>query len=330
MHVLIANNLPIPALKYGGTERDIWWLGKELVRRGHKVTYLVPAGSSCPFADIIFYDPSKSVSTQVPRSVDIVHSHFHLNEEMPKPFLVSMHGYIRQGATYHRNTNFMSKRHAELHHCSAFVYNGLDPADYGTFDAHSKRSHLLFLGIITRVEKNFNAAIRIASEARKKLAVIGGSRLTLRDAYNHIHFYGSPNVRFYGIIGGEKKNVVIGRSSALLFPVTWDEPLGLALIESMYHGCPVIGTPYGSLPEIVNSDVGFLSASMKDLIEAAKDHSQFSRKRCHDYVMSKFTSRQMTDNYLIMYERILSGEYINPAEPYFTPDSFTEKYPLLN
>ncbi len=52
MHILIVNGTPIPALRYGGTERVIWDLGKALVAAGHRVSYLVPAGSSCPFAPV--------------------------------------------------------------------------------------------------------------------------------------------------------------------------------------------------------------------------------------------------------------------------------------
>ena len=317
MHILIASDLPIPALKYGGTERVIWWLGKELVRRGHKVTYLVPADSFCPFGDVLLYDANLPLSRQVPESVDIVHANFPVREQMSKPYIVTMHGYITKGAIFDRNTVFVSKRHAELHHSTAFVHNGLDPDEYGRFDASSRRSHLLFLAAIWRVEKNLPGAIRIAKKAKQKLYIIGGSKFSL-----------SRRIRYVGVIGGEEKNNIIRGSSALLFPVTWDEPFGLALIESMYHGCPVIGTPYGSLPEIVTKDVGILSSSMNELVAASREHSQFSRQRCHDYVMGNFTSVQMTDKYLSLYEKVISGEFLNDLEPHFEAESFTEKYPI--
>jgi glycosyltransferase involved in cell wall biosynthesis len=317
MRILIANNLPIPALKYGGTERVIWWLGKELVRRGHSITYLVPPGSSCPFGEIRLYDPALPLGQQIPESIDIVHSNFPIEGRMPKPYIITMHGYITKGATFDRNTVFVSKRHAELHHALAFNYNGLDPDEYGAFDAASSRSYLLFLAAIDRIEKNLSGAIRIARKARQRLEIIGGSKFTL-----------SRRIHYHGMIGGEEKNTILRHTSALLFPVTWDEPFGLALIEALYHGCPVIGTPYGALPEIVASDVGVLSTSMKELVAAAKDHSKFDRKKCHDYVMVHFTSRQMTDRYLSFYEKVIAGEYLNPSDPFFTAESFTEKYPI--
>ena len=56
----------------------------------------------------------------------------------------------------------------------------------------------------------------------------------------------------------------------MIFPVRWHEPFGLAIVESLYFGCPVFGTPYGSLPEIVAPDVGVLSARASDLAEAVR------------------------------------------------------------
>ncbi len=317
MDILIANNLPIPALKYGGTERVIWWLGKELARRGHKVTYLVPQGSSCPFAEIIYYDSSLPLSKQIPEYIDVVHSNFPIREELAKPYIVTMHSYEPKGGTFDQNTVFVSKRHAELHHSNFFVYNGLDPDEYGTFDTSCPRSDLLFLAAINRIEKNVKGAIDIARQAKRKLSIIGGSKFNL-----------NWRVKYHGLIGGEEKNNILRTTSALLFPVTWDEPFGLALIESLYHGCPVIATPYGSLPEIISKDVGVLSTSMQELVATAKDHSHFSRQHCHDYVMEHFTSKQMTDKYLLYYETVLSGNHLNKSEPYFSADSFTEKYPI--
>lgn len=318
MHILIANNLPIPALKYGGTERVIWWLGKELHRRGHRITYLVSEGSTCPFADIIPYDRNTSFISQIPKGVDVVHSNFPIREEMSRPYIVTIHGYDPKGATYDRNTVFVSRRHAQLHHSNAFVYNGLDPEEYGTFDPTVKKERLLFLAAVNRLEKNLKGAIKITKKARKHLEVIGGKKGNF-----------SHRIHYHGLLGGHEKNAILQTSSALLFPVTWDEPFGLALIEAMYHGCPVIGTPYGSLPEVVSKDTGILSASMNELVAAAKDHSRYDRMRCHDHVMQYFTSVQMADAYLDLYKRVLDGEELNSADPYFTRESFIENYPII-
>ena len=80
MKILIVNNTVIPALAYGGTERVIWYLGKELVKLGHKVDYLVKKGSRCSFAEKIhFIDEQRKIEEQIPTGYDIVHFNFNVN-----------------------------------------------------------------------------------------------------------------------------------------------------------------------------------------------------------------------------------------------------------
>ena len=70
MNILIAHNSKIPAFKYGGIERVIWYLGEELVKLGHKITYLVPEGSFCEFADVIAIDLNQAIDNQIPEHID--------------------------------------------------------------------------------------------------------------------------------------------------------------------------------------------------------------------------------------------------------------------
>jgi len=77
----------------------------------------------------------------------------------------------------------------------------------------------------------------------------------------------------------------------LLFPVLWNEPFGIALIESLYFGCPVIGTPYGSLPELIPKEVGFLSSKKDELVIAVKNIDAYDRTTCNRYVMDNFYFR---------------------------------------
>ena len=65
MHILIVNNTSIPVTKYGGTERVIWWLGKQLVQMGHQVSYLVAAGSHCDFAKVYVLNSSTPFNKQI-------------------------------------------------------------------------------------------------------------------------------------------------------------------------------------------------------------------------------------------------------------------------
>ena len=55
MNVLIFHNSVLPVTKYGGSERIIWWLGKELNKMGHKVTFLTAQGTRSDFAKVLIY-----------------------------------------------------------------------------------------------------------------------------------------------------------------------------------------------------------------------------------------------------------------------------------
>jgi glycosyltransferase involved in cell wall biosynthesis len=130
-------------------------------------------------------------------------------------------------------------------------------------------------------------------------------------------FTASSKVKFFGMIGGSKKINLISQSKGLIFPVLWNEPFGLALTESLYLGCPIFGTPYGSLPELITEKFGYLSSSKEELSRAIKNHNSFNRKFISDYAAEKFNSAIMAESYLKKYETILSGKTLNQSAPSF-------------
>ncbi|MBC7886713.1 MAG: glycosyltransferase [Ferruginibacter sp.] len=312
MHILIVNNSVIPALKYGGTERVIWWLGKMLVKMGHKVSYLVAKGSYCPFADVYELNHAVAFNSQVPASVDIVHLLSGNNEKPVKPYIITMQGNLNEAADLDSNTVFVSRNHAGRYGSDSFVYNCLDVEDYGKPDLTSKRHYVHFLADAAWRVKNVSAAIKIAREASVPLQVIGGVRFNFNMG---IRLTFDPNTRFRGMKGGEEKNTIINGSKGLLFPVLWNEPFGIAIVESLYFGCPVIGTPYGSLTELVPAEVGFLSAKKDELVNAVKNIDVYDRTVCHRYVMDNFTADKMTFQYLALYEKVMNGEHLNAIAP---------------
>jgi glycosyltransferase involved in cell wall biosynthesis len=311
MHVAIVHNAVIPAPKYGGTERVIIWLGKQLVALGHKVTYIVPAGSSCSFADIVHLNPEISLNKIIPESVDVVHIHCGVNELPTKPYIVTLHGNTNEVYDIDRNTVFVSKNHAARFGSDVFVHNGLAVEDYGK-PSFNKKKYVHFLGDAAWRVKNVKGAIHIATKAKIPLHVLGGVRFNFNQG---IRLTFNPSIHFHGMVGGEQKNRLLDQSSGFLFPIRWHEPFGIAIIESLYFGCPVFATPYGSLPEIVHTEVGFLSTKSNELIEAIKNIHQFDGKKCHQYVMEHFTNVQMTNSYIKLYEKVLNGENLNKQHP---------------
>ncbi len=305
MHVLIVNNTRIPALKYGGTERDIWHQGDELVKMGHQVSYLVAAGSHCPFAsNMLDYNPKIPLDAQIPDWADVVHVHFPIREPLSKPYMVTVHGNGQVGEVYDLNTVFVSRNHAARHNSTAFVYNGLGLDEYGPINLQQKRKHLLFLAKISRREKNLSGARRIARYINEPLKVLGGRRLDFR-----------KGISYAGMVGGTEKAALLNDSKALLFPVRWHEPLGLAILEALLFGMPVFGTPYGSLPELISPERGFLSTNALEIAEAARDYGSYDAQKCHQFIADQFTARHMTVEYLKLFEKVMNGEALNPTPP---------------
>ncbi|PYF74157.1 glycosyltransferase [Pedobacter nutrimenti] len=312
MKILIVNNTKIPAAKYGGTERVIWWLGKELNRQGHEVTYLVGAGSECPFAKVLIFDPVADINAQVPDDIDVVHFNYQMPGFTKKPYLVTVHGNPAYGEILDQNCAFVSSNHAERYGSAVYVHHGLDPEDYPKPDLNAKRFYTHFLAKAAWRIKNVQGAIDIATHSNNRLVVMGGSRLNFKMGFR---FTPNLNVSFHGMVDNEEKSAVMKNSKALLFPVLWNEPFGIAIIESLYFGCPVFGTPYGSLPELVPAEFGLLSNSKAVLTEGLKAVGQFNNQHCHEYVLDVFSLEKMAKSYLKLYEIVLNGQKLNSKAP---------------
>lgn len=313
MHILIVNNTSIPVQQYGGTERVIWWLGKELVKRGHQVSYLVGPGSYCDFATgVNILNHAIPFNQQIPLGVDLVHLNCKVNEQPNIPYIFTLHGNTNDQNPMDINTVFVSKNHASRYGSASYVHNGIDPADYGDPGLNQKRNYFHFLGDGAWRVKNLRGAIKIAQNAKIKFRVIGGKRFNFNQG---IRLTFDPRIQFEGLIGGIAKNNLLKGSKGLIFPVLWNEPFGLSIVESLYFGCPVFGTPYGSLKEIIQPIIGLTSNSLSRLVEAVQNADQFDPKICHEYVMENFTSIQMTNAYLSKYETVLSGHQLNDTAP---------------
>jgi len=312
LHILLVYNRKIPVLRYGGTGRDVWYLGKELAGMGHRITFLAGKGSACDFAEVRVLDPGQPLALQIPASADLVHSHIPVWEPLPKPYMITLHGNSSLRKDFDINTTFISRDHARRFGSEVFVYNGLGLEEYGKPRFDVKRSYVHFLGKAAWKVKNLKGCIRIAREAGIPLRVLGGHRVNLKMGFRITL---DPRVRFEGMVGGTKKNALINGSRALLFPVRWHEPMGLSVVESLYFGCPVFGTPYGALPEIVTPEFGFLSDRKSELVRALEHVDTYDRRRCHEYVCDTFSSLQMARNFLPLYEQVLNGIPLNPKPP---------------
>jgi hypothetical protein len=313
MHIVLAIDRKIPVFSYGGTERVIWYLGQELVQMGHKVTFLATEGSTCPFATMIIRQKELPLEKQLPVDADVIHFNYFPEGEIPKPYVVTLHGNKNDQVPLDPNTIFVSSQHASRFGSNAFVYNGMNWNDYGKPDFRSARGAYHFLGNAAWRVKNVRGAISaILRTPSEKMDVLGGSRLNIKMGFR---FTISPRIRFHGMVGGEQKLNLLKHSRALVFPVLWHEPFGLAITESMYFGAPVFGTPYGSLPELVSAEVGTLTTRSEELTDAILASADFSAGRCHQRAADLFNARQMAAKYLMYYEQVLNGKTINTSAP---------------
>ncbi len=315
MNILIVDTGVIPVNLYGGTERVIWGLGKELAKLGHKVSFLVKQGSYSDFASVIHIDENKPILEQIANDYDVIHFNFHPSgiENLRTPYIITKHGNSNDLEELDSNTVFVSKNHASRYNSNSYVYNGLDWSEYSTPELKNKRTYFHFLGNAAWRVKNISGAIDVIKQTKtERMKVLGGVRFNFKMG---IRFTFSPKVHFEGMVGGKKKFELLNGSKGLIFPVKWHEPFGLAMIESLYYGCPVFGTPYGSLPELVTEDVGYLSNNSEELAEAVLNYNNYSRQRCHEYVVENFNSKKMALEYLAKYEKVISGDKLNTNPP---------------
>jgi glycosyltransferase involved in cell wall biosynthesis len=109
---------------------------------------------------------------------------------------------------------------------------------------------------------------------------------------------------------------IIRSCDAMIFPVRWHEPFGIAIIEAMSQGLPVIGSPYGSLPELITKDTGFIVKDHQELDAVLKNPGQlFNSKTIRKYVEDNFAIKKHAESYLALYEKVITGVELNQKEP---------------
>jgi glycosyltransferase involved in cell wall biosynthesis len=300
MHVALYVHSLLPVRGYGGTQRVVVWLARGLAELGHRVTLLALRGSRVPEAHVVELDPKiPDLGSFIPRSADILHAHTPLSRAPRHPHVFTLHGNLRAGATAPHSTIFLSADHARRHGGTAFVYNGIDPAEY--IFRPDKQGYDLFLGRLHSV-KGYRWAIEGAQRSGKRLIVAGGWRPSLR-----------PSLRYAGSVDGQRKAALLARADCLWMPALWDEPFGLTLIEAMMSGTPVLGTRRGALPEIVSPQVGALGDTLDELVELRASVAERRPEHCRERAERWFGHRRMAQEYVRVYQYYLATGSLPPG-----------------
>jgi len=302
MHIVLIHNAVVPPRKYGGTERVLDWLGKALVKLGQRVSLIAQPGSFIPGVELIplSAQDGDSWKNQIPSSADLLHLWATPREPLPYPFVVTIEGNGKEQELFHPNTIFVSAKHAVNHGSTHFVYNGIDPDDYEWLP--EKENFAVFLAKASWKVKNLAGAIEIARNAQIPLHVLGSRDWPFNLQKKLPAWRG---VKYHGMVDDQEKRKILKMAKVLLFPVLWEEPFGIAITEALASGCGVLGTPYGSLPEIITPEVGYLGTKADDLISALKTR-QWNPEACRQRVYQGFTHLQMASKYLGYYQNIMS------------------------
>ena len=299
MHITLFWHDRLPVKGYGGTQRVVVWLARGLAELGHEVSLIAGPGSRVPAARLVPVEVKTmrtagfNPAAHMPAGTDILHSFVPIPKLLDLPYVWTQEGNFQPGRTPPPRTIFVSANHAERNGSRAFVYNGIDPAEF-TFQA-DKDDYDFFIGRLHR-EKGYQLAIEAARRSGRQLVLAGGWRPTLR-----------RGTRFIGSVDGAEKARWLAGARCLWMPAQWNEPFGLTLAEALMSGTPVLGTHYGSLPEIVTPDVGILADTVDDLVEAAEViDARRNPEACRARAECWFTHRVMAEEYVRFYRQMLA------------------------
>ncbi|TSC76516.1 MAG: group 1 glycosyl transferase [Parcubacteria group bacterium Gr01-1014_31] len=328
--------LPIPPRRQGGTEWIVAHQADGLVDRGYPVTLLAVAGSTTRARLIpvitrgVSDYPLRLDSMEASRKLrlemtalglaaehlrqnrfDLVFNHarggellYPLLRQMGVPMVTVLHLPV-----FSENAKFLAGQRAPLvsisnHERRAFprlnyvatVYNGVNTK---TFSFNAKpRDYLLMMTTIGE-HKNTLDGIVAAKRARRKLIIAGKIR-------DHAYFAAKikprldgRTVRYLGEVGLKEKIRLYRNASALLFPVVWEEPFGLVMIESLSCGTPVVGYRSGAVPEVIRHGItGFITPKTPAaLAQAIRRLPEIDRAACRHDAVRRFSLDRMLDGY---------------------------------
>jgi glycosyltransferase involved in cell wall biosynthesis len=201
------------------------------------------------------------------------------------------------------NAIYVSQRHAALHGGSVYVHNGID-VDSVPFVADPTDS-LAFLGKVRRSKKGADTAVAVARRTGRRLRLMGGRKLSIPQSW----LPWQRRVQTLGVLEGERKLAALGGASALLFPIRWEEPFGLVLIEAMACGTPVIAFDRGAVREIVEHGVtGFVVNDFDSMCAAVERIHEIDRAACRRHVEARFSIKRTADGVMQCYRRAIAGE----------------------
>lgn len=324
----------VPPKMYGGTERVVHYLTEELHKQGHDVTLFASGDSetSCTLIPI-----GKTSSRLNPDSVDGLADHFRMIETVEKmadefDIIHSHIDYLYFPLIKRSNNIYITTLHGRLDipelaplykiysdipvvsisdsqrkplpfaNWIRTVYHGL-PTELYHFNPKPK-DYLVFIGRISP-EKRVDRAIQLAIRCGIPLKIAAKISKVDEEYFEQEikHLLDHPLIEFIGEVNDNEKDELLGNALASLYLIDWPEPFGLAMIESLACGTPVIAFKCGSVPEVIDpGKSGFGVSTMAEAEVALHKIGSLSRKECRSIFEKRFSSDRMAGDYLKIYE----------------------------
>ncbi len=328
----------VPPPAYGGIELIVSLLTDELVARGHEVI-LCASGDSITAAELHAVHPTalrldpdvkepgiyESMHLnrlyKAAQNFDIIHSHvgcaaLSFANLVQTPTVHTLHGVFTPDNEklfrYASEQPYVSITDAQRRpnglNYKATVYNGIDINAFTFYPKPAEPPYLAFLARLSP-EKGVHLAIEIAKRSGLPLKMAGKV-----DTVDQQYFeqeikpqIDGEQIQYLGEVSHREKNELIGNAIATLCPITWPEPFGLVMTESMASGTPVIGIGLGSVPEVIaHGKSGFVCQTVEDCVAAVPRVPELSRLACRDHVATRFSVKQMVDGYEAVYRQLLA------------------------
>jgi len=323
--------LPIPAPAYGGTETVVDTLARGLHAAGHEVLLVCHPASNCPVPRASVVPAEDTVrmgrasielehaigAYELVQDCDVVHDH-----TLAGPVYASRFAELAVVATNHMpftrtmtaifgaavpHVGLIAISHSHAASTSlpvaGVVHHGVDLADFpiGAGDGG-------YVAVLSRMtpEKGVHRAIAIARAAGMRLRIAAKMREPHEREYfdEFVRPHLGDDVTYLGELGATDKRELLGGAVALLNPIGWPEPFGMAMVEAMACGTPVVGCPQGAAPEIVVDGVtGFLSDDDDELAVRLHEVHRIDRAACRQRVVHHFSAESMVAGHLRVYEQ---------------------------
>jgi len=327
---------PIPPDLYGGIEQAVDGLACGLQAGGHEILLYATGDSTCPVPRkwLLEHAELDRMGFTVPElrhvmaaydvigesNIDIVHDHTVLGPVYAErytdlPVVTTVHGPFNDelidlyGRVAHR-VPLIGISHAQVKVApqvaiAKVIHHGVDADSFPVGDGGD---YCLFLGRMG-ADKGPHRAIAAARQASMPIKLAG----KLREPWEHRFFDAEiapllgDDVEYMGEVSHAEKVKLLGGARATLFPIRWNEPFGLVMIESMACGTPVLAFREGAAPEVVvDGSTGYLCTDETDMAEKLQGIGAISRSDCRAAVKGYFSRERMVREHVELYEEILN------------------------